>query len=102
MCRYVRTYRHIGFPYYKPTACRFTFYKARLADSLKKGKDAIAIAPEADVTSRIITEAVTSSKPKTRYMAGTVDENKTSAAMFRWIVWLLPDRALDLMIVPKL
>ena len=73
------------------------YYKAKALTSLEKGKAATAVAPEPDDTSRVITEAVTSPKPYTRYMAGIIDEKKTPAVVLKWMAWLLPDRVLDLL-----
>ena len=78
------------------------YYAAKHLHFLKQGEEGVAVAPGPEVTSRAISEAVTSARPKTRYSCGTVDGNKTPASVLIWMAWLLPDRLLDMFFAPKL
>lgn len=65
-------------------------------EKLAKKKEELSMADEPTVTSRVIEHAIVSSKPKTRYVVANV--GGVPAAVLDWVVWALPDRAVDILL----
>ena len=62
----------------------------------------MAAAPSAEVTSRMIYQAMTSPSPKARYPCSVVDNRGTPASLIKWLAWLLPDKVKDAILTAAL
>lgn len=64
-----------------------------------KRQKMLELASDPIVTSEAILHAVSSPKPKTRYVVANV--NGIRADILEWVIWALPDRIIDRMYAAK-
>lgn len=69
-------------------------YAPWLRTIVQKRKRAFALAANVSVTTDAIVDAITNSRPQTRYVVGNA--GRLPAWVASWLCWLLPDRMMDL------